>query len=129
MRVLQGNGLGAVQYDPRENPGAQFIVARRAWREDEMRPLRQAARAIFIPRSRATRRDLRRDIERPSTDARRLPQSSRRPKQQHQNNRPNNTPSNPCDVRVGCLPFQNSLMNAPQEYSACLLYTSDAADE
>src|SRR5664279_5475330 len=116
MRVLQGNGLGAVQYDPRENPGAQFMVARRAWREDEMRPLRQAARA---KRSRATRRDLRRDIERPSTDARRLPQSSRRPKQQHQNNRPNNTPSNPCDVRVGCLPFQNSLMNAHQEYSAC----------
>src|ERR1035437_9094254 len=47
MRVLQGNGVGAVQYDPRENPGAQFMVARRAWREAEMRPLRQAARAIL----------------------------------------------------------------------------------
>lgn len=36
---------------------------------------------------------------------------SRRPKQQQQDDSPNNTPSNPCDVRVGCLPFQNFLMN------------------
>jgi hypothetical protein len=43
------------------------------------------------------------------------PQSSRRPKHQHQNNRPNNTPSNPCDVRVSCLPFENFLMNDHQE--------------
>jgi hypothetical protein len=53
-------------------------------------------------------------------------EGSRRPKQQHQNNRPNNTPSNPCDVRVGYLPFQNSLMNVHQEYSACELFSGES---
>ena len=43
------------------------------------------------------------------------PQSSSRPKQEHQNNRPNNTPADPCDVRVSRLPFENLLMNGHQE--------------
>src|SRR6185312_16713530 len=45
------------------------------------------------------------------------PQISRRPKHQDQNNRPNNTPSNPCYVWVSCLPFENSLMNDHRECS------------
>src|SRR5271166_2992708 len=49
------------------------------------------------------------------------PQSSSRPKQEHQNNRPNNTPADPCDVRVSRLPFENLLMNGHQE---CLSLTS-----
>ena len=44
-----------------------------------------------------------------------------RPKEKHQNNRPNNTPTNPSDVGVSCLPFQNSLMNGHQEYSNLFL--------
>jgi hypothetical protein len=43
------------------------------------------------------------------------PQSSSRPKQEHQNNRPNNTPADPCDVGVSRLPFENLLMNGHQE--------------
>jgi len=47
MRVLQGHGLGAVQDDPAEDTDAEFMDARRAWGQDEMRPVRQAARAIL----------------------------------------------------------------------------------
>jgi hypothetical protein len=43
------------------------------------------------------------------------PQSSSRPKQDRQNNCPNNTPADPCDVRVSRLPFENLLMNGHQE--------------
>ncbi len=38
------------------------------------------------------------------------PQGSR-PKQEHQNNSPNNTPADPCNVRVSGLPLENLLMN------------------
>ena len=42
---------------------------------------------------------------------------SSRPKKDHQNNRPDNTPADPCDVRVSCLPFENLLMDGHQECS------------
>jgi hypothetical protein len=58
MRVLQGNGVGAVQDDPAEGTDAEFVDAGRAGGQDEMRQMRQAARAT-IPRGRATRRGLR----------------------------------------------------------------------
>ena len=47
MRVLQGNGVGALQDDPRQNPHAEFMDARRTRGQDEMREVRQAARAIL----------------------------------------------------------------------------------
>src|SRR5271166_5084285 len=34
-----------------------------------------------------------------------------RPKQDYQNDRPNNTPADPCDVRMSRLPFENLLMD------------------
>jgi hypothetical protein len=51
--MLQGYGVGAFQDDPRHDPRAEFVDARRAGSEDEMRQVRQAARAIL---SRAARR-------------------------------------------------------------------------
>jgi hypothetical protein len=39
------------------------------------------------------------------------PRNSSRPNQKRQNNRPNNTPADPRDVRVSRLPFENFLMN------------------
>jgi len=47
MRVLQGHGLGAVQDDPAEDTDAEFVDARRAGGQDEMRQVRQAAGAIL----------------------------------------------------------------------------------
>src|SRR5450759_4297735 len=47
MRVLQGNGVGAVQVDPRDHPGAEFMDARRAGGQDEMRQVWQAATALL----------------------------------------------------------------------------------
>ena len=47
VQVLQGNGLGAVQDDPAEHPHAEFVDARRTGGQDEMRPMRQPARAIL----------------------------------------------------------------------------------
>jgi len=43
--------------------------------------------------------------------------NSSRPNQERQNNRPNNTPADPRDVRVGRLPFENFLMNRHQQAS------------
>lgn len=43
------------------------------------------------------------------------PRNSSRPNQERQNNRPNNTPADPRDVRVSRLPFENFLMNGHQE--------------
>ena len=40
-----------------------------------------------------------------------------RPPQDHQNNRPNDTPADPCDVGVSRLPFENLLMDGHQECS------------
>jgi hypothetical protein len=45
---------GAVQDDPRENPGAQLMDARRAWGQDEVRQVRQAGPSDTIPRGRPT---------------------------------------------------------------------------
>ena len=45
----------------------------------------------------------------------RSPRNSSRPNQECQNNRPNNTPADPRDVRVSRLPFENFLMNSHQE--------------
>jgi hypothetical protein len=53
MRVLQGNGLGAVQDNPAENPRIERVDVGRAGCKVEMRPVRQTARAIL---SRAARR-------------------------------------------------------------------------
>ena len=47
MRVLHGHSLGAVEDDPAEDTDAEFVDARRAWGQDEVRPVRQAARAIL----------------------------------------------------------------------------------
>jgi hypothetical protein len=47
VRVLQGHGVGAVQDDPADNPRLEFVDARRAGGQDEVRPVRQAARAIL----------------------------------------------------------------------------------
>src|ERR1035437_4928722 len=47
MRVLQGYGVGAVQDDPAENTDAEFVDARRAGGQGEVREVRQAARAIL----------------------------------------------------------------------------------
>ena len=47
MRVLQGYGVGAVQDDPAADTDAEFMDARRAGGQDEMRQVRQAARAIL----------------------------------------------------------------------------------
>jgi hypothetical protein len=52
-----------------------------------------------------------------------LSHQSSRPKQDHQNNRPNNTPADPCDVRVSSLPFEYLLMDGHQE-CPCLSLTS-----
>ena len=43
------------------------------------------------------------------------PRNSSRPNQERQNNRPNNTPADPRDVRVSHLPFENFIMNGHQE--------------
>ena len=42
---------------------------------------------------------------------------SSRPKKDHQNDRPDDTPADPCDVRVSRLPFENLLMEGHQECS------------
>ena len=42
------------------------------------------------------------------------------------NDRPNNTPADPCDVRVSRLPFENFLMNDHQECPRLLSATPDA---
>jgi hypothetical protein len=47
MRVLQGHGVGAVQDDTRNDPGAELMDARRAGGQDEVRRVRQATRAIL----------------------------------------------------------------------------------
>jgi hypothetical protein len=47
LRVLQGHRLGSVQDAPRADPNAQRHDARPAWRQDEMRSVRQAPGAIL----------------------------------------------------------------------------------
>jgi hypothetical protein len=47
MRVLQGDGLDAVQYDPAADTDPEFMDARRAGGEDEVLQVRQASRAIL----------------------------------------------------------------------------------
>ena len=47
MRVLQGHGVGAFQDNPPEDPDAEFLDTRRTGGQDEVRPVRQAARAIL----------------------------------------------------------------------------------
>jgi hypothetical protein len=37
--------------------------------------------------------------------------ASSRPEQNCQNDHPNDTPANPCDVRMSCLPFEDFLMD------------------
>ena len=46
MRVPQGHRLGAVQDDPAEDTRPEFVDAR-TWGQDEVRPVRQAAREIL----------------------------------------------------------------------------------
>jgi hypothetical protein len=50
LRVLQGDGLGAVQDDPAEDPRPECVDARRAGSQVEVRQVRQAAGAILLPR-------------------------------------------------------------------------------
>ena len=47
MRVLQGHGVGAFQDNPPEDPDAEFLDTRRTGGQDEVGPVRQAARAIL----------------------------------------------------------------------------------
>ena len=47
MRVLQGNGLGPIQDDPGETTDAQRYDARPDRRQDALRQMRQATRAIL----------------------------------------------------------------------------------